>query len=788
MSNLKERIKTAEALLAIGDYSAVIDELRADGVPEDAKSFELLAQTYFRRGDSRGDVYSSSYFAERALTEGSTAPLLYSIMAIGAFRKERYGEAVDAFEKYIDDCESAANRYLYALALMHSGRNRDAEAQLELCLEVELDNGLYVEALNDAKSREDGDAGVVKELHPKPSYVMGGFLETRKMAPTPYPSNAVSVQLGKGRAPKDFDWIFKNIPCQKGCPAKTDVPGYLQAIYAGEFDKAYRINLECNVFPAVLGRVCARPCEAECRHGWEGLGEPVAICFSKRSAADFKNAAPVVLDKLFADSGKKVAVVGSGVAGLTVARQLALYGHAVTVYEKYDKPGGMMNQGIPEFRLPRDQIEKEIGQIEALGVTIQCNTAIGEDLPFETLRADFDAVVMAAGTLRPNLLKLPGSELKGIQHGLEFLLDVNSGRDVELGKNVVIIGGGFTAMDCARTAKRLGITTVQLEKEDDDYKFEGDDSRVDVWYRRSTEEMLVTPGELEELEHEHIGLEIRVSPKAYIGDENGHIKAMRFIHTKLGAPDASGRRRPVDIDGSEFDVPADAVLLATGQFPDCSWIQGESRDQLVGDDGWLKSGAGNITSVSGIFAAGDFAMGANSLIAAIGHAKGTARSVDTFLMGDRRIEDFVEVIDLTETGRIREMDEVERKEMPTLPLKKRGLADEVELGYDHELSIDESQRCYGCSTKFEIDSDKCIYCDWCVKAKPRPDCIVKVKGFKFAEDGRITGWEEAGETEEVHQVWINQEDCIRCGACVDACPVDAISIQRVSLCNGPKSA
>jgi formate dehydrogenase major subunit len=354
---------------------------------------------------------------------------------------------------------------------------------------------------------------------------------------------------------------------------------------------------------------------------------------------------------------------------------------------------------------------------------------------------------------------------------------------------VVVIGGGFTAMDCARTARRLGATTVQIEEEMADKVASGSILRiprgnVGVWYRRSVDEMLVTPGELEELEHEHIPLETMVTPKAYVG-ENGRVTAMQFVRTELGEPDASGRRRPVEIKGSEFEIPVDTVLLATGQFPDTAWIDDALRAELVEEDGWLRSGTAYATARDKIFVAGDFATGASSLIQAIGHAKECVRAVDRFLTGQVRLRDYAKIEDVTDTGRIREMDAVPLQPMPTLGLGQRDLTREVELGFSNEGSIEETQRCYQCHYKFEIDSDKCIYCDWCIKAKPRPECILKVKELKYADDGRIVGWDIAEKADDVNMIWINQDDCIRCGACVAACPVDAISIQKVSLVTEP---
>ncbi|MCF7817751.1 MAG: FAD-dependent oxidoreductase [Kiritimatiellales bacterium] len=715
---MKQLLNEAEELINAGQCNEAVELLCRQGVPEDTRVFELIALAHHKRNAARGDVFSAAVFAGRAISSGSTNPLMQDIIA--------------------------------------------------------------------ASKRQDKPS----DAHLAPQdYTLGGWNEKRPAVDAPLASCALSKLNGKADAPKDFDWLGKNIPCQKACPASTDIPGYLSAIYEGRHADAYNINLRDNVFPAVLGRVCARPCESECRHGWDGLGEPVAICFSKRSAADFKQQDLVVMDKWFAASGKRVAVIGAGPAGLAAARQLALLGHAVTVYEKHSTPGGMMNQGIPVFRLPRDIIAKEVEQITALGVEIVCNTEVGKTITLSQLAEQNDAVVMAAGTLRPNLLDLPGKELEGIRHGLDFLLDVNDNGTTEIGEKVVVIGGGFTAMDCARTARRLGATTVQVEEELADKTVPGSILRmpkgnVNVWYRRSVDEMLVTPGEIEELEHEHIPLETMVTPKAYIG-ENGKMKAMRFIRTELGEPDASGRRRPVEIKGSEFEIPVDTVLLATGQFPDTAWIDDALKAELAEEDGWLKSGSAYATAKDKIFAAGDYATGASSLIQAIGHAKECVRAVDQFLTGKVRLKDFAKIEDVTDSGRIREMDAVPLQAMPTLGLEKRDLRSEVELGFDKETSIDETQRCYQCHYKYEIDSDKCIYCDWCVKAKPRPDCILKVKELKHDDEGRIVGWEIAKTADEVNLIWINQEDCIRCGACVAACPVDAISIQKVSLVTEP---
>jgi NADPH-dependent glutamate synthase beta subunit-like oxidoreductase/ferredoxin len=756
----------ATQLLAQGRHNEAIDLIRAHESPHDPRLCALLAQGYLQRGDSKGDVYASHYFACRALELGSIDPTVSAIRALAAFRQGQFAEAVWALERYVNEHSAPTIKLFYGLLLQQCGRHEEAGKWVDPVLD-EQPNVDSLRALLQSGRQSHGSPTEGKDFVPAASNMFATVIErlraTRALdIDAPFEHNALSKLRGYGSAAKDFHWLEKNIPCQAACPAGTDIPGYLGAIYRGDYQQAYRINLWDNVFPAVLGRVCSRPCESACRHGWEELGEPVAICWSKRSSADFTPDGLVVLDKVYPPTGKRVAVIGSGVAGLTAARNLALLGHAVTVFEKHHAPGGMMIQGIPEFRLPRDIITREIEQVRATGVEIRCQTEIGKDLPLAALTEGFDAVILAAGTLRPNLLHLPGSELFGIRHGLDFLLEVNETRNAtDFGRRVVVIGGGFTAMDCARSAWRLG-------------------AEVRVAYRRGQKEMLITPGELEALEAEGIPMDFFVNPVAYLGDAQGRVKAMRFVRTELGDPDPSGRRRPMAISGTEFDVPCDTVLLATGQFPDTGWIQGNDRP-LLDEQGVMHGRTSGASAHQNIFIAGDFATGATTLIDAIAHAKQCALDVDRTLMGEQRVLEVAEVVDAPGgSGRIREMDAVPMQEMPVIPVHMRGLNAEVETGYSRGLSVEETQRCYMCHLKYEIDPDKCIYCDWCLKVKPRPNCIVRVKALTYDAQGRITGYQQASSTEETTMIYINQEDCIRCNACVEACPVDCISVQRVS--------
>jgi NADPH-dependent glutamate synthase beta subunit-like oxidoreductase/ferredoxin len=579
-------------------------------------------------------------------------------------------------------------------------------------------------------------------------------------------------------AAQDFHWVRENIPCQAACPAGTDIPGYLEAVYHGRFQEAYEINLRDNVFPAVLGRVCSRPCETACRHGWDGNGEPVAICFSKRSSADFYHQEPIVLPPLFPPSGERVVVVGAGVAGLAAARELVRFGHAVTVLEKHSTPGGMLNQGIPAFRLPRDVIEFEVRQALSVGIDLRCNVEVGRDVKLDALVDQFDAVVLAAGTLRPNVLQLPGCVSPGIEHGLDFLFQVNELGRRAIGRRIAVIGGGYTAMDCSRTALRLGA------------------ERVGVYYRRGREDMVVLPGELDEYLEEGGELHNDCVPIGF-GSSSGVLDRVRFVRTRGGERGKDGRRLPVEIAGSEFEVEVEGVILATGQSPDCGWIGAPLDRQLVGTDSWLSSGSAQRTAHRKVFVAGDFALGPTTLIQAIGHAKECAAQVDLRLSGRRRMQAAVSIGTSFQskvpggktTGRTPEMNAIALHRMPTLPLDRRGLTEEVETGLEQPHALLEASRCYLCHYKFEIVDPKCVLCDECLKVKPVPGCIIEIAALLRDDEGRITGYEPVrkGKTDSLYynRLWIDQSQCVRCGRCEAVCPVNAITIQKVALESRP---
>lgn len=576
-----------------------------------------------------------------------------------------------------------------------------------------------------------------------------------KASPERLKQNALSGSAGWVEQPKDFDWLEKNIPCQAACPAGTDIPGYLEAIAQGRYDEAYLINLRDNVFPAVLGRVCTRPCEPACRHGWEGLGEPVAICFSKRSAADFlKQSGPVTLEKMFPASGKRIAVIGAGAAGLSAARELALLGHETTVLEQHEEPGGMMVQGIPEFRLPREVIRREIEQVRLAGVSIECGVRVGPDRSLEDIRNQFDAVVVAAGTMKPHRPDIPGVELPSVLSGLAYLQAANGGKPMPTGNRVLVIGGGFTAVDCARMAKRLGADDVK------------------VAYRRTVSEMYISGHEIEEMDREGVVFEPQVMPTSFASIPGRAGIRVSLARTEPGPTGADGRRGFREVPGRAFELEVDLVLLATGQERDTGWLQSALPGLELKTDG--------CTSDDKIFVAGDYLNGAGSLIDAVASGKACARVVDQRLTGNVRLREAGWVEDARSTGRTRDMDTLPRHVMPVVDPGQRGLGDEVEMGFDEKAAREEASRCYLCNYKFEIDNDLCIYCDRCLKVKPMENCIVKVDHLEHDSDGRIAGYKPSTSGKNYNMLYIDQSQCIRCGACRDVCPVECISLQKVS--------
>lgn len=562
---------------------------------------------------------------------------------------------------------------------------------------------------------------------------------------------------GTSTNPEDFDYVRRNIPCQWACPALTDIPGYIKANFDRDYAKSYTINLQANIFPGILGRVCSRPCEEKCRHGDADLGESVSICSLKRQAADSSRNDYRLYENKFAQTGKRVAVIGGGPAGLAAANALALFGHRVTIYEAKPELGGMLLYGIPDFRVSPALVREEIYNIIRSGVQVVCNATLGRDVTLTGLRQDNDAVIVALGCYKEKSLGVTGEDLSNVFSGLEFMIRANEKRPFSVGRRVAVIGGGFTAMDCSRTALRLGA------------------EEVINFIRRTEEDIAVTMEEVYEAKKEGVRITGLVSPLEISGTDT--VEAIRFIRNRLvGSSDGRGRKA-VSLAGSDFSHEVDTVIVAIGQGPDLS-AAGSHIDSLDFDDEGCASG-------SDIFMAGDCRQGASTVIEAIGHSQKVAVHCDQFLMGRRRSQWQVTCDAAKDTKRERAWDFIDRIPMPTLELEERfGSPDrEVERGLSEEGGRTESSRCYLCNLRYSIHIPECIYCRWCIDLCPR-NCIHLTSEFIEKHNGEFSSnIVKTKKWNETAAIVIDSERCIRCGECLKICPTQCINVTEVGLSN-----
>ncbi len=478
-------------------------------------------------------------------------------------------------------------------------------------------------------------------------------------------------------------------PCQHTCPVGINVPRYVAQIADGQHLEAVNTIRERNPFPAICGRICHHPCEGRCRRG--ELDEPVAIRALKRFAADWyfdhieELPSPEPFPRIH---NRKVAVVGAGPTGLACAYYLAQMGYPVTVFEALPVGGGMLSVAIPDFRLPRTVIDREIDYIAKRGVEIRYNTPVNVNFTIDDIRqSGFEAVFIAAGAQRSQSIGIPGEldDIEGFYYGLRFLRDAKIGKAVKIGRRVAVIGGGNVALDSSRTALRLGA------------------DEVSIFYRRSRDEMPVTEVEYDETLAEGVQVSFLVSPTRIVSND-WTVTGLQCVRMKLGEPDAGGRRRPIPISGSEFFAPADTVIAAVGQAPDLSFLPADSAlertrwERLAVDDNRLA------TNVPGVFAGGDFVSGPGMVIEAIAAGRRGAIAIDKYLRGDASR---VEMYDLKPKAIEEEVSKAEeemetwepqfRPETPHLPVQERkGSFKEIELSFSEEKARQEAKRCLRC--------------------------------------------------------------------------------------------
>ncbi|MEE4175888.1 MAG: molybdopterin-dependent oxidoreductase [Bacteroides sp.] len=596
-------------------------------------------------------------------------------------------------------------------------------------------------------------------------------------------------------------------PCRETCPAGVDVQGYIAMINKGMHREAVEIIKNTNPLPAICGRVCVRPCELACRRNLvEGIG--VGIDYLKRYTSDIDLEAP---DRFMPvqkpASGKKVAVIGAGPGGLSAAFFLTKEGHHVEIFEGNAHAGGMLRYGIPPYRLPNDIIDKEVEGITGLGAEIHYNLKLGDNLSYAELKSNFDAVILAIGSQNGTRIGCENDDAGNIFSGIDFLRNMEAtGQKYDFsGKKVGVIGGGNTAMDCCRTAMRCGA------------------EEVTVIYRRTEKEMPANPIEIHESKLEGVNYLFLTAPARVNPDETGNIRSLTCFQMELGEPDASGRRRPVKIDGSEFDVELDIVLAAIGQKTNVNFIEDINRhaekELVLNKWGDIAADAKTLhTSIENVFACGDGVTGPATLIEAIAQGRLAAQSCNKFLLGQEVSPPAYEFLSRRENFQKQLKadyeawyEKQEREEMPTLDPAKRNNFKEVELGYQDQAAIKETLRCLECgctelytcdlkryATKYEavqghfkgdyrkfqvrydhpfveIDNNKCILCSRCVRICSE---VVGANALGLINRGFDTFIAPSLGESLLHTY------CESCGMCIETCPTGAIT-ENVPFKPGP---
>lgn len=554
----------------------------------------------------------------------------------------------------------------------------------------------------------------------------------------------------------DDHWFRENVNCQYACPVNTPAMNYIERIVYGDFDASLRLNFMANLFPHILGRTCTHPCETACRRG--AIDKPVSICALKRSAADFSAKKFPPKSMHIEKTGKRIAIIGSGPSGLAAAHDLAIKGHDVVIYESLPVAGGMLTVGIPPYRLPRDKIEDAVNWIKELGVDIRLNSPIDTHDKFDILLKEYNAVYIATGAHKSQMLEIPGEDLEGVMHGVTFMKDTNLGIRKAVPERVAVIGGGFTAIDCARSSLRLGAKDIS------------------IIYRRTLQEMPAGELEVHMAREEGVKMHYLTSPVKIIGGHDRKMTHIECIKNELGEPDDKGRRRPVPVTGSNFTIPVDMVIAAIGQSPEVGFLTERFGIEINRWGMPVIDSENFMTARKGVFAGGDCITGPRNIIEVVADGRKAARSIHAFLTGAERKGYKFYYRDQSPSDRMPNYESAPRQSQDSLPMKERcDLTAEAEQGLSKENTFKEAGRCLLCHYNIFID-ETCILCGGCIDVCPY-DCISMVSRENVAatealQDERVVpgDWSAA--------MVIDEEKCIRCGLCVKRCPVNAITMKR----------
>ena len=578
-------------------------------------------------------------------------------------------------------------------------------------------------------------------------------------------------------------YFHKVVDCQWACPAHTPVPEYIRLIGQGRYSDAYMVNWVSNVFPGILGRTCDRPCEPACRRsrveeGEGALPEPVAICRLKRVAADMKSDVTKRMPKISPKNGRRIACIGAGPASLTVARDLAPLGYDITVFEGEAKAGGFMWSQIPRFRLPESVIDEETGYILDMGVHFKGNRKV--DSMKAVLAQNFDAVFVGCGAPRGRDLQLPGrSEIKDNIHiGIDWLASVSFGHITSIGKRVIVLGGGNTAMDCCRSSRRLGGTDVK------------------VIVRSGFDEMKASPWEKEDAQHEGIPIINFHVPKTYV-HEGGKLVGMTFEIVKAVYSE-KGERTLVPTGVPDVLVECDSVLIAVGQENAFPWIE---KDCGIDFDKWglpVLDKQSFQSSIATVYFGGDSAFGPKNIITAVAHGHEAAVSIDRLLNGEdlnSRPDPLTNLMSakmgIHEWAYDNDTSNDLRYKVPwaKAEIALASIKVEVELGFDAATAFKEAGRCLNCDVQTVFTQETCIECDACVDICPM-DCItftansdepdlrtrLKAPALNLSQDLYVSGVMKTG------NVMVKDEDvCLHCGLCAERCPTGAWDMQKFLL-------